>query len=538
MTEQRRNDFCACLSGRKFKNCCGRGRIPEAELTTQSLLEEARRAASQRNVAATEIWFRRILAIEPGNAEALAGLGQALCWQRKVREGVGFLKKAAIQLQLEPNRSGNLLDLAEQLQRWGEVAESVRLASFVVESAPESAAARNHLAQYLSRMNRLEEALPHARFALEKLPAHPGAALQLAHLERRLGLLDTARERLQKLVRHCREADTLARAWSELGTVMDGLGKFDEAFECFANAGAIQLESNRISKIDPSKIFQRISLNKKGFDASLFSKFSDHSNAICRSPVFLVGFFRSGTTLLEQILAAHSSVITSDENGILFEISREIGRFTDCGDDISQGLRKLEPKQMDYLRGTYWARVVEEYGTIDPDKLFVDKVTLNSISVGLIRCLFPQAKILFMVRDPRDVCVSCFAQSMRPTVTTINLLRWERIADQYAAVMDLWFSLRGFLGGVSLEIKYEALVENFEPTVRRVFEFIGIQWEASVNQFHEKSKQRFIATPSFADVTKPLFRSSIQRWRNYVAPIREIEALLERFIREYGYPAD
>ena len=543
MTEQRRNDFCSCQSGRKFKNCCGRGRLPEAELSTRGLLEEARRAAAQRNVAATEIWFRRILAIEPGNAEALAGLGQVLCWQRKVREGVGFLKKAAIQLQLElqisRNCAGALLDLAEQLQRWGEVAESVRLANLVVNSAPESAAARNHLAQYLARMNRLDEALPHARFAVEKLPAHPGAALQLAQIERRLGLLDSARQRLEKLIAECREAELVARAWSELGNVMDGLGQFDEAFACFLKAGSIQLESNRISKIDPRKIFQRIELNKVGFDESLFRKFSEQSDGdVGRSPVFLVGFFRSGTTLMEQILAAHSAVITSDENGILFEISREIGRITECGDDISDGLRRLLPSQMQQLRAMYWSRVTDEYGAIDPSRLFVDKVTLNSISVGLIRCLFPNAKILFMLRDPRDVCVSCFAQSMRPTVTTVNLLRWAGIADQYATVMDLWLQLRCLLGDAYLEIRYEDLVENFDSTVRRVFEFVGIEWEDAVAQFHERSKQRFIATPSFEDVAKPVFRSSLQRWRNYAEQIRQIEPQLKRFILEFGYPAE
>ena len=502
-------------------------------------MQRAWQAVGARDVAGTLHWFREVLKLDPKHAQALAGLGQALCWQEQVREGLGYLRQAAGELQKKALKSRDIrfvLELAEQLHHWGDLETSLSLARLAVRLAPGDPAANNNLGLYLSRMNRAEEAVPYVRKACQWSPDSPACQNLLATLEARLGQHEAARGRFERVIAQGRDLRQTARAWQELAGVLDTLGEYDGAFEACQKAKALQQDFPEFHAIDQAQVFRSIARNKAGFDRDLLRRWTrdEYADGL-PAPVFLMGFLRSGTTLTEQVLRAHPQVFTSDENSLVNGLVRELGRMGGCGEDVPAGLRKIGIEAARTLRRFYWRRVEEEYGAEALGKRFIDKVALNSIDVGLISTLFPEAKILFALRDPRDVCVSCFMQSFQPATATVNMLSWQGTARQYAAVMDLWLCLRADIAPGYVELRYEDTVSDFEDTFRRVFALLGLDWAPEVAEFHAHAKGRYIATPSFAAVSQPIYQRSVARWRHYEKHFADILPTLEPYLRAFGY---
>lgn len=538
-----RNDPCPCGSGKKFKACCQSKPLTFASSkpNAEQYLQRAWQAVSQQDVAGILHWFAEALKLEPDNPQALAGLGQALCWQNQTKEGLSNLRKAGAALQKQALRSKDtrfVLELAEQLHHWGDLETSLALAQLAVRLTPNDGAANNNLGLYLTRLNRNEEAVVYVRKACQLLPGNPACQNLLAILEASLGQRESAKTRFQAIIKDNRDIRQTARAWQELAGVLDKLGEFEQSFAASQQAKAMQQTFAEFNAVDKTRIFRTIERNKLGFDRELLQRWrrEDFADDL-PAPIFLLGFLRSGTTLTEQVLAAHPDIFTSDENNLINGLAVEVGKLSGLGEDVPTALRKIDLATACKLRQHYWRRVEEEYGAEALQKRFVDKVAMNSIDIGLISVLFPEAKILFALRDPRDVCISCHAQSFAPAPVTINLLTWEGIVRQYAAVMDLWLHLRGDIAAEYLELRYEDTVEAFEPTFRRVFQLLGLEWQEEVTQFHTLAQGRYIATPSFAAVSQPLYKTAVARWRHYEKQVDEILPVLRAYIEAFGYEA-
>jgi tetratricopeptide (TPR) repeat protein len=537
-----RNELCPCNSGKKYKACClnKSDTVPiQPPLSAADALKRAWQAVSQRDVAATLHWFRQVLSIQPDNALALAGLGQALCWQQQRREGLGYLQQAARQLETDAQQRHDIrfiLELAEQLHHWGDLETALKLTELAIRLAPGDPAALNNRALYLARVNRFEEAVPYASKVCEMRPDDPACNNMLAILEAHLNRLPEAKQRFQRIISANRNSQQTARAWQELVGVLDKLGEYDQSFEACLQAKVLYRQLPEMRAFDAGRIFSAIERNKTGFDHALLNRWSTSDFADnLPAPTFLLGFLRSGTTLTEQVLAAHPDVFASDENDLIDGLIQELERLTGCREHISAGLRKLGLDGVRKLRGYYWRRVNEEYGEGALKKCFVDKVALNSIDIGLISCVFPEARIVFALRDPRDVCLSCFQQAFKPSNVTINLMTWEGIANQYATVMDLWLHIKPMIQPRYLELRYEDTVNEFENNFRKVFALLDLQWSPEISAFHEKAKGRYISTPSFAAVAQPIYTRALARWHNYEKFYTPILPSLAPYIDAFGY---
>jgi tetratricopeptide (TPR) repeat protein len=252
-----------------------------------------------------------------------------------------------------------------------------------------------------------------------------------------------------------------------------------------------------------------------------------------RDHVFLVGFPRSGTTLLENVLASHPNMCALDERDTLGEAAR-----TFLVDDA--GLERLAAIGADEIaqhRAIYWQRV-REFGANVNGKVFVDKYPLSSIKLPLVAKLFPRAKVLFALRDPRDVLLSCFRRSFSLNTSMFELLKLERGAQFYSAVMDLSAIYREKLGLSWHEMRYESLVADFEGEMRKVCDFIGIDWNAEMRDFAEHSKARTIKTPSSIQVVRGLYREGAGQWRNYTTDLTPVLEPLKPWIEKFGYEPD
>lgn len=497
-------------------------------------------ALQQGNFIAAEQCFSQALQQSPNNAEALAGLGQCLCWRNHNAEGRRLLVKAAKQLLRKPDKSRAkaLLALSEQLQHLGELDSAHQLARTAVQFLPGSAAAYHNLAACLHRMNQLKQAITHAQKAcqLATINDASGSIILLAIIEIELKDWATAQLRLEKLLETEHDPEQRARACLELAKVYDKQHRYGEAFDLMSQGGELSRQLPAIQQFDADFIFQQIEAYKKGFDKTLLQRWSIlELNDALPMPVFIVGFLRSGTTLTEQVLSAHTNVLTSDENSLIQEVIREMERITELKGDVPGALRRLDKDDTLYLRQFYWRRVAEEYGPQVLTLRFINKVALNSIEIGFISTLFPDARIIFALRDPRDICISCAQQAFTISAGTVNLLSWKGIATQYAAVMDLWLNLRDHIQPVYLELRYEDTVLDFETSFKRVFNLLALDWTEEVTRFHEKTTGRFIATPSFSAVTQPLYASALGRWQGYTEYFDALEPILEPYIKAFGY---
>jgi len=482
--------------------------------------------------------YRQVLATKPTQIEALAGVGQALCRRHRLAEGRQYLLKAAKLMLRHPSKIEvtDLLQLAEQLQIWGEVDFALQLYRASTKKSPKNPVALFGVAVCLQRLNYGKLANLELDKALKLAPEDSGCQILKAILEAENQQLSEAEQRLNKVINREKDSRPLARACLELAKILDQQKRYSEAYALISRAGELQSGLPEVTQQDANHVFRKIDQYQQNYDTSLLNRWrlpvlQDELPV----PIFLMGFLRSGTTLIEQVLAAHPLVLTSDENLLLDEVIAELEKISKIKDDSPAALKSIGTEQARQLRQFYWQRVTEEYGPAALTKCFVNKVALNSIEIGLISTLFPEAKIIFALRDPRDVCLSCSMQAFTASAATINLLTWEGIARQYAAVMGLWLNMRERIATSYLELRYEDAVTDFDNRFRQLFTFLGLDWQPEVSHYHKKLAGKFMATPSYSAVAQPLYQSSLTRWQGYRLYFESIQSLIQPYIQAFGY---
>ena len=540
-----RNDPCPCGSGKKFKLCCARTGTPPGAVSArpdfQAVLTNARQRATARDWVTAETLFRQAVSLRPRDAFALAELGQCLCWMRRKREGLSWLRKAGERLLATTKRHDAvdpLIGLATQLQFWGEAEMAGRLAALATRHAPRNAAAYHTLALSLDRLHRVEAASKAAVRASELAPEEPNSTILLGQLLLRRGEPAAAEARFRHVLAASRDPEAQSRAWLELGRTLDRLGRYDDAFAACSEARRLERQSPQAQAMNTSLAQERLDANRRGFSAASLRERAERFAADgLPSPVFLVGFLRSGTTLTEQVLDTHPQVVTGDETDILFELSEELARIAGPGSDLGAKLAQLDADQIGQLRRFYWHRVEQEQGPEALQRVYVDKNAMNCIDVGLINAVFPDSRILFALRDPRDVLLSCFMQSFGLSPVTVQLLSWEGAARFYAAVMTFWLEMRERLTVPWFVLRYEEAVNDFEGQYRKLFEFLQLDWHPEVERFHERARGKFIATPSFMDVIKPVYTSAVGRWKHYRTQFEEpiVASMLQPLLEHWDY---
>ena len=252
-----------------------------------------------------------------------------------------------------------------------------------------------------------------------------------------------------------------------------------------------------------------------------------------RLHVFLVGFPRSGTTLLENVLAAHPDVVSLEEKDCL---AGPIQAYLGSDEGLSK-LAALGSGEALRQRDAYWTQV-RGYGVEPRGKVFIDKMPLMSVSLPLVAKLFPKARILFARRDPRDVVLSCFRRRFGMNPSMFQLLTLEGAAASYDAVMTLAETWRQRLPLPQHLVRYESLVEDFDGAAGAACEFLGLEWDEGLRDFAARARTRGISTPSAAQVARGLNREGQGSWRRYRQPMAPVLPMLQPWVDAFGYEAD
>jgi hypothetical protein len=312
----------------------------------------------------------------------------------------------------------------------------------------------------------------------------------------------------------------------------DKIKKFDEAYYQYKINNDLvnkyygkDIEEKNFLKYVNNRIdfFKDFNLNNWNISKER-SEFSD--------PIFLIGFPRSGTTLLDTILRTNKSVEVIEEKPIIKNFLINIEKKTN--NDLSQ-LSNLDKEYIKKMQNFYFAER-KKYQKNKNSKIIIDKMPLNIIHIGEILRFFPNAKFVFALRNPYDCVLSCFMQQFQLNPAMKNFLSINSSAILYDLVMQLWSIYRKIFSINCHFIKYEDTVLNFEKTTKDIYKFLDIIWSEETKNFYKTGKDRLdISTPSYDQVTSPLYSKSVNRWKNYEKEFKGVKKLLDRWVNEFGY---
>ena len=395
--------------------------------------------------------------------------------------------------------------------------------------APSDAASEAGLAQAYEAKHALADAKTHATAALRLDPGNVVARIALGYVLLREQDFSGAEATVRPVLETASPANR-ALALGVVGEARDRAGDARGAFEAFAAANRILLEQNQSLISASDHLYHPDSVRRmRALVEADVSVVHPPQSQTGPSPVFLIGFPRSGTTLLDQILASHSRIVCMEEREHFAAAASPL---------IKNGVveEMSTAEQLEAVCSDYWRRVNEE----EPDRgvrILVDKLPLNIVLLPLIHRVFPDAKIIFALRDPRDVILSCLQQRFVPNAAMIQLLDLQTAASYYDNVMSLAETCRANLALNIHQVRYEDVVANLEAQARQLATFLDLAFEDGMLRFQETALARTINTPSSRQVVQPLYNRSVGRWQSYPAELAPVLPILNPWVERYGYPA-
>lgn len=431
-------------------------------------------------------------------------------------------------------------DLADLLTQTGEADAAVGLLEDLIARDPAHRAAQVLLANLYERVNRLDDAEALVREISDSgVEADAGVRLELAHQRAELA----ARRREYALARTILEQagprnDKDVGHWFALARACDKLGDIGAAMRALAAGHAAQIAEIQVTTPHffeaDAELLPNVDARVNAADYRAWPTLRAPDAA--QSPVFVVGFPRSGTTLLEQMLDAHPRLQSMDERPFFSMLTNQLENST--GLEIPRDLGRLDQRDCDELRKGYLtmacAKVPRRW-----DARLVDKNPLNMLWLPMLHRLFPKARIILALRHPCDVILSCYMQNFRATVLAVAGQSLEHLARAYVAAMENWLYHAGIFKPDVFVSRYEDLVADTPGQTRRIATFLGLDGAESMLGFDARAREKgYIKTPSYTQVIEPINARGIGRWQRYRKYIEPVLPILRPALERWGYATD
>jgi len=539
---------------------------PQA-VVLHSLLGAAAAETGDHDAAAAA--YRAAVALRPGLAKAHNGLGAA-----ELKRGRPEAARAALEraLALDPSLAAahfNLGLVHEQERHW---AAAVQHYEAALQRDPSHRAAWTALGTVRWEAGRPEGVAECYRRALAIDPAYRPAHRNLLHFLEKSNQAARLREAWQQARAALGEADPLVGLYAGVLADLDGEGeqarraleglaftdatpadRHDErqrlallvrlcdrqgdaaaAFEHAASANALSGRIAAEKGITKDRVLRFIA-NRQALMAGIEGAgWGDAAAAPAEpQPVFVIGFPRSGTTLLDTMLRAHPRVEVAEESGA---VAAMVDALAGPADERLDSLPDLPAARLAALRARYFEALGEAVGPAAPAARLVDRHALNMIYTAEILRVFPAARLILMLRHPADCVLSCYLQTFDENPTTSNFLALEDAAALYAGMFELWSRCRAALAPNVVTLRYEALVTDPAAALAPVLAHIGLDWHPAMAEHPAAARARgYIATASYNQVTQPLYSRAVGRWRRYRRQLAPVLPVLEPWIRRLGY---
>ncbi|HWG66997.1 MAG TPA: sulfotransferase [Rhodanobacteraceae bacterium] len=393
------------------------------------------------------------------------------------------------------------------------------------------------------RNNQLDE----ARRELQQLPLDALDALDADAIDARLDVwrahavmamrerrYETAAALYKRVLDVAKDPETVSSAAFGLASADDRLARYHDAWKALDVAHAMQMQIARqaapaLSALDG----QPLPMVTRTVDANAYAKWKPLIAPLAsKSPVFVIGFPRSGTTLLEQMLDAHPDFRSMDERGFVYQL---IERMEHAGQRYPADLADLTQVETDQLRAVYGRLVGHTLSDLGQRRL-IDKNPLNMLCLPMILRLFPDARIILCIRHPCDVLLSCSMQAFRSPAFRVMCSSLPRLARGYTEAFEQCCRHIEVFRPRVLEWRYESVVDDFDAAVMRLGQFLEVADASPFAGFAARAcDKQFIATPSYAQVTQPVNAAAVGRWKNYREQFEPVLPMLRPWIERFGY---
>ena len=473
--------------------------VREAPNDPAVLIEAARALGTRYQVGRSEGMLERALRLAPRNGDVLRTVGEAYLVLDRLDVAEACFRRACL---VTPS-SQSQLALAKICERRHALDESAELVSRILRSEPHS------------------------------IPA----LLLRARIERRRGDLDNARSTLQRIVAGAANHPMLqAEAYGELCLALDAAGEYDAAWEAILSCKRILLQHDAAPWNAAQFVLARFARMVDVLTPDHFSRWQNMpAGAATRRLAVLTGFPRAGTTLLEQVLDSHPEVVSSEEKEVFgADVVPQLGADRPPSTPVELILDVLTEEQVVSARSAYFAAMEGMLGKPIGTRLHLDKNPAVNLLIPIMRRVFPELKLIVALRDPRDVIVSCFLRYLPLTPVSVCFLTLDRAVDRFVLDMGAWLKMREMIGEW-VEVRYEDNVHDLAREARRVLEALALPWDDSVLQYRDRAKRKPVRSPSYEEVARPIFTSSMGRWQNYERHLAPVVAKLAPLIKSLGY---
>jgi tetratricopeptide (TPR) repeat protein len=462
------------------------------------------------------VCFDRVRVLRPFDARVYNNLGAALARVNRLPEALARYREAGA---LEPGNADVHHNQGCTLEQMHRLEDAVHCYAESVRLNPNADVSYNNMANCLHALGRFEEAHRAYRQAIRIAPRN-GMYYRNFVQSKRLAADDPVFISMTQLLRHADmlDAENQAQLHFAYGQSLDDQGRREAAFEHFLKANALKRQTvayNEALTLDmihrmPRLIGADLIQAKQGL--------GDPSPA----PIFIVGMPRSGSTLIEQILASHPQVYGVGERpDFAHALSQAIGCPAGEARHIEvDALDQLSAAQLAPLGASYLQRVRESVLDADPARFsrITDKYPFNFIHVGLIHLALPNARIIHSRRAPIETCMSNFSRLFHDVPFSYDLAELGRYYRAYDGLMAHWRAV--LPPGVMLDVQYEDLVDDLTGTVRGMLDHCGLPWDERCLEFHRTKRQ--VITASASQVREPIYRSSLNRWRPSSATLQPL----------------
>lgn len=442
-------------------------------------------------------------------------------------------------VQISSGRAQTLAEAGRVCLEIGHIDFGIRYLERASRKKGVSIGALTTLADIYIRDARVEDAGDLIARAAQMDRKDPRVLLEEAALRRLRGQSEEAESLLRSLLSKPDAAVPVRmRGFYELAGLLDRGGRYDEAMTALLEAKAILRGQAAPYAATLQHMQNRAKEMEETITAAVLARWRAEADKLqpARRIALLCGHPRSGTTLLEQVLDAHGDIITAEETKMMHdEAYLPLIRDFPEGTSILQALDSVPPSLLCHARENYFRCTELFLQKPIGGRLLVDKNPALNLLMPMVARVFPEAKFLVALRDPRDVVVSCFLQALPLTPISSSYLSLEGTVKQYANVMGFWLEMQPRMGDQWVHVRYEELIDDLPGVARSVLGFLGVGFEENVLKFYEHARTKRVNSPSHADVQKPVYRTAVGRWRNYQKYLEPYLPGLERFLEAFNY---
>jgi tetratricopeptide (TPR) repeat protein len=526
----------------------GRGKLPAGSPPPPSKLlhqpdvriDKAQHAWAARRFDEAIRLYESALARNPHNPVLLVDVARAYALRYRAADAERLIELAERLYPADAHLQQMLGRSYVQLQQFDRAIACFERALSLAPESPELPQILLELARMHERLHTLADARRCAEQALAAAPQLERARWQLAMIDRRLGDVAAAEATWQSIIDANRAAPiVISDCWYELAAVRDKQQRYDEAHDALCSAKSILTRAAAPQREDAATIAAVGGRTVAALTADHAERWAEQQSQLAPLPgrlALLTSHPRSGTTLLEQVLDSHPAVTSADELQVMSEMVYEpLGQFAQAGESVVATLDRLTPTNLDPLRSIYWSSMESALRRPLAGQLLLDKNPELTMLLPLVARAFPEMRIIFALRDPRDVVLSCFMQRLPLNGVSVHYLTLEATAEKYARTMRAWLKLREIIKNPCLEVRYEETVADLPGQARRVLEFLDLPWDAAVLDYRRHAEQKHVHSPTYEAVTKPVYASSIGRWRNYERQLEPCQKILRPYVEAFGY---